>query len=146
MIFDKIENINRYEKSIPYYEEIIEIINQNIESKSIGEYKVNDELRYIISQYESIRDKPFEVHKNEIDLQIILNGNEKMEIGNPVEIIQKYDKIGDCALAIGVPIASVNARVNDFVLFSIGEYHKPGIMIEEKQTIKKIIFKIKSGI
>lgn len=145
MIFDKIENISRYEKSIPYYEEIIEIINQNIDSKEIGEYKVNDELRYVISQYESVRDKPFEVHKNEIDLQLMLSGIEKMEIGNPTEIIQEYDRIGDCALAIGETTVSVNAGVNDFVLFPIGEYHKPGIMIKEIKTIKKIIFKIKSG-
>lgn len=143
MIFDNIRNINKYKVIIPHYNEIIELLEKDLKNVELGEYKVNNNLRYIISKYNGEREKPFEVHKNEIDLQIILSGKEKMEVGNPTKELQKYDIKSDCALSLGNTSASIFVRKNDFVLFFREEYHKPGILIDESITIKKVIFKIK---
>ncbi len=143
MIFDEIQNLKKYKNLIPHFNSIEKIVNTNLTNLKEGSYQVQDGLRYIVSKYTSQKDKPFEVHYDEIDLQIIIEGEEKMEIGKPILEIQKYDKETDCALSSGYTTASLKAATNTFVIFYPNEYHKPGITYSDEKLIKKIIFKIK---
>jgi YhcH/YjgK/YiaL family protein len=143
MIFDRIENLGKYESVIPHYKSIKEILKKDLLNHKEGCYKVEEGLSYIVSKYETLKEKPFEVHHEKIDLQIVISGEEKMELGKPTLEIQSYDSEGDCALSEGHSTSTIYSTNENFALFYPFEYHKPGISINEDILIKKIIFKIK---
>ena len=96
MIIDSVENLQTYAKEIPLLQEVVKIIHEtDFASLEKGSYSTNnDAIRYIIFDYELQKenDTRYEAHRIETDLQIVINGTEKFQIGwtTPVQIVEEY--------------------------------------------------------
>ena len=89
-----------------------------------------------------------EVHEKYVDIQIIVNGQEKMfvpglEVG---ENTLPYDPNGDCALyAMPNPdtCSSATLQAGEFAIFLPNEQHCPSMAIgEESKPVNKIVVKV----
>ncbi|MEI9943626.1 MAG: YhcH/YjgK/YiaL family protein [Chitinophagaceae bacterium] len=86
----------------------------------------------------------FESHKNYIDLQYVITGDENMgkTTVDAVKVDRPYSEPNDIAYYTGEgKIYTVHA--NEFLLFFPGEAHRPNITPGGNKVVKKIVIKIK---
>ncbi len=147
MIYDTLTNMASHSILVPALKTIISILDkENLYEKSVGEYKTNsDSVRYTLSLEEtSFNQIPYEMHRNETIVQIILSGKELFSLtwrehtkGLP------YDEQLDCMYLEGDPISVINASENHFILFFPGEPFRSSGAIESKALVRKAVFTIK---
>lgn len=148
MIFDTLENLPKYAHLLGGIKEAVRCLqNEDFTEKAAGSYKTDDPgCRYNIGEYEtSDKDKRFETHRLEADIQIMLKGSEIMEYTSPALCKNhgEYIEERDISFADGDTLLRFTAVPGFFVLFFAGEPHKPGLPVSEPEKVKKVVFKIK---
>lgn len=138
MIIDQLENIHLYKNIIP--EEIFNDIQNNLQEKTDKDFVKN------FIHYKTAEDKPFEQHQKNIDLHIILKGEESFGmIGNDEYIItQPYDEKDDASLgkAKHNDYLITPFKENQFAIFFKEEAHKVGWCNQHKPSdVEKIVYK-----
>lgn len=148
MIFDKTENIDKY-SIIP--EDIKIFIKKALfDDISAGRYELNNGNYVNIDEYftRPASDCRLEAHKKYIDIQLLLDGKEKLQYTytDGLKISENYDENCDIMFFDNPEylLNSVILNKNTFVLLYPHEAHKPGINYNETGLkIKKAVFKIK---
>jgi len=145
MILDKITNFSRYAMFFPEIAGLIE--NSKMLPSSIGRHPINENSYLLISEYEgtSPDQVQFECHRRYIDVQLLIQGCEKLVYADvtKLETKQPYESLTDCELLEGEG-ETITLKAGHFVVFFPGEAHKPGLKDGNKVTHnRKIIFKIK---
>lgn len=137
MIFDKLENIHRYLDS-----KTIEEIRKIEFNKGFN--KISDKLAVIGLEYETGDEKKFlwEAHRKNIDLHIILEGNEKVYISDIINMKSTKEYEDDYELFEGDKEYEVSLRTGYFLLMYPNEVHKTCIWENESCKVKKNVFKI----
>lgn len=148
MIFDSIDKLYLYEASFPSLKTVSEILsNENLLEKQPGSYTTKDSnCRYNICQYNTVEgEKDFEIHKNEADVQIMLEGEEYMTAPERSisEKASPYDAEKDIHFVSGNKIVKYTGKPGYFAIFFPGEPHAPGIAIDKSINAKKVVFKLK---
>ena len=148
MIFDNLENLNLYTGVIPQLKDIIELINSGNMEYTKGSYTTDIKgVRYNVAEYLS-KDQDeapeFEFHKKEIDLQIMVEGEEIIDGASrdATRYTEEYNKDTDCSMVETIENNFVHLVKDMFVIYLTGEPHKPGLAVENPSPVKKIIFKI----
>ncbi len=143
MIKDKLINLERYKE---LFSEIIKQINStNLDSLSTGRYDISDNLYFLVLDYKTTSNdiNILENHKKYIDFQLIIRGAEKIAISDTfIKKHKEYSEESDYELVISNP-EFIELKEEEFIVFYPGEYHRPGVINEQSQDIKKIVFKIK---
>ena len=150
MIVDHIDRFSRY-PAIPHHSEILAFLAAHeVQALADGEYPVLG--RTVTARVFSYRTRPadeldFEIHRNHLDVQVILAGTEFMMTARPNQLaITNTPAIpmsGDWIFytATGCTSAFVVAQ-GHFAVFYPGEAHKPNCMIQAPEPVKKLIFKV----
>jgi biofilm protein TabA len=148
MIIDRIENLSKYIPALPQLKEVVSIIESGALSVlPLGGYPGTDpSLRYSIMRYESemVEEKPYEIHHRDADVQILLAGRERMDIGDSESFVPtgEYNTERDIVFGSGRKIAAYHADPSLFVIFFPEEPHAPGIADGGDRDVKKVVFKI----
>ena len=148
MIFDNLENLDLYAGVIPQLKDIIKLLeNGDIEYEK-GSYTTDIKgVRYNVAEYLS-KDQDeapeFEFHKKEIDLQIMLEGEEIIDGASrdAAKYADDYNAETDCSMVETIENNFIHLVKDMFVIYLTGEPHKPGLAVENPAPVKKIIFKI----
>lgn|GEM_PF-407443 len=115
MIIDRIENLSKYIPALPQLKEVVSIIESGALSVlPLGGYPGTDpSLRYSIMRYESemVEEKPYEIHHRDADVQILLAGRERMDIGDSESFVPtgEYNTERDIVFGSGRKIAAYHA-------------------------------------
>jgi YhcH/YjgK/YiaL family protein len=147
MILDKIENWKIYFKS-PIFDAIFEDLKTYTIDTPNGVYKNNENYYFKVMTYNTKLDSTIiESHKKEIDVQILLSGNEHIKIYNEAAVAVKdiYDEESDCQFynVIGKPITEIYLEPTYMAIFFPDDIHQPQFALENKiETLKKIVIKI----
>lgn len=147
MIVDKIENWKIYFKS-SIFETMFEDLKKYTNATPNGVYKDNENYYFKVMTYDTkLYSTIIESHRKEVDVQILLSGNEHIKIYNEssVEIKEVYDIESDCQFynAIGKPFTEINLEPNYMAVFFPDDIHHPQFAVENKiETLKKIVIKI----
>ena len=99
MIFDEIDNWEKYFGHLERFHEIFEELNSVTPEKANGIYRINSSCYYKIMSYKTkIFPSIIESHKKEVDVQISLKGKEHIKIysADNVETLEEYDSKTDC--------------------------------------------------
>lgn len=102
MIYDKINNWKLYFQN-PIFKNIFEELNNYNINTPNGEYKNNDYYYFKVMSYNAEKESTIiESHKKEVDIQMLLSGNEQIKLYdiNLVKVIKEYDLITDCVFYI----------------------------------------------
>lgn len=147
MIIDKLENISLY-TNIP--KEVTEFIANLSKDLSLGKYKLSKENFINVETYntKSIINGKFESHKNYIDIQILLDGQERIYVTNinGLTILEPYNEDRDITF-YSDNLDDKNYVTLDgtnFVVLFPHEAHAPQISEDdESKKVLKVVAKIK---
>lgn len=147
MIVDKIENWRIYFKNAMFSDIFKELESYNIDTTN-GIYKNHENYYFKVMSYDTkLNSGIIESHKKEVDVQILLSGNENIKIYNStsVAITELYDAATDCQFYKNIdnPISEINLEPGYMAIFFPDDIHHPQCAVSNKiETLKKIVIKI----
>ena len=111
-----------------------------------GSYEIEDKDIFVnIVEYETCEkeDRFWEAHKKYIDVHLMLDGCERIDINFIENLEQKeYEEEGDFLPLEGEHNSYVELRKGDFLVCYPEDAHMTAIKVNEKENIKKAIFKV----
>jgi YhcH/YjgK/YiaL family protein len=148
MILDTLNNIDIYkEMSKDIYAGLIFISNAET-SIGLGEYIINNKVKAIVSEYETISNfhRGYESHKKVIDIQYPIVGLERIKWSPIREMTVNipYDPERDRTFFLNPSIQGTNIDIGNgiFAIMFPEDGHSPQHFIDKPQKIKKITVKI----
>ena len=87
----------------------------------------------------------YQTHKNYIDIQCIINGEEKIGVTNYKNclIAEQYNEEKDIEfLNYSGDELYITMKKNEFIILHPQDAHKPSISIGKTQKVKKIVVKV----
>ena len=123
------------------------LVSTDFSSIDDGRHEINEYAYVNIQTYQTKDDALFEAHKEYIDIQYVIEGEEKIGVAN----------VDDCKTAISYDkekdIEFLNLKTNKSTYYPLtkGEYmilypqdaHKPSIALKSKSTVRKAVVKVK---
>lgn len=133
------------------YEKLTDALNyiKNLDKSSLipGKYEVNDEFFYMYMEYEAKEptDSIYEAHKNYVDIQYIVDGQEHVDVSfeEYMELATPYDSEKDIMFFKNPQ--KYFSRIlgpEEYVILLPHELHKPGQKVGENGNVKKIVGKV----
>lgn len=151
MIFDTINNLNKYE-SIPNLDLIVNFIkNKNLSDLPEDDIEIKGKELFVkaLRYFPKLaQERNFEIHKIYTDVQLIVKGIEKVQITNKEnlekEIEDKKGREDFQFFTASRYISEIIAKENNFVVFFPGEPHKPSCFCQKlDEPVLKVVFKTK---
>lgn len=147
MVTDILENLPLYvglsenfRKAISY------ILTNDLKKLPIGKTNIHDELIFAsVSEYHTLtsEEAKWESHKVFADIQIVLEGEEKIGYA-PITVmnaITKYDCTRDLIFYSGHG-DYISMRPGNFAIFLPGDAHQPCVAAKLPMAVKKVVFKV----
>ena len=117
----------------------------DLDKFSDGRYTIDGDRIFVnIQSYETKRDALFEAHRKYIDIQYMIEGEEKIGVARYSECKNEipYDNIRD--------IEFLSCKADNYQLLKKGEFlilypedaHKPSIAIDNPNKVKKAVVKV----
>ncbi|WP_372774032.1 YhcH/YjgK/YiaL family protein [Mangrovibacterium sp.] len=141
------EFYKQYQANPELWKAVFKFMKQDLSAMEVGKYPlVGTQAFAMISEYDTKEPEnaKWEAHKNYIDLQYVISGEEKMgilplsEAKNAMEYNEQKDLIfygeNDGELHLATPEA--------FFLFFPDDVHRPCIKADESAPVKKLVAKI----
>lgn len=147
MIISKLENSYRIESLHPLFKKLFGYIKQHdLLNQETGKIVLDGDNLFInnVAIDGISKDKqPLEIHRDYIDVHILLEGNETIgwkALEELKEEIKPYAKKEDCALYSDKPTTFVNIQPGEFVIVFPEDPHAPAI---GNGKIRKLIAKVR---
>lgn len=142
MIFDTINNLNKYININVGFKTVLDFINNNdLHSLPLGKFTIDNNVWYNNQEYIGKEEtNKYESHIKYIDIQLLLDGEEYIDYSKDKAIVNEINE-KDCYFQESVDKTRLRLSKNYFAIFFPGELHKPGIKINSNK-IKKIVFKV----
>jgi YhcH/YjgK/YiaL family protein len=137
------KNRERWEKAFNFLK------TNNLEKISIGRYELEGANLFVnVDEYttKNEEDCRFEAHREYIDIQYLVYGEEKIGIttlGNTIEIIP-YDSIKDITFLTAEQNNYRIASPDKFFVFFPEDAHQPCVKTDENTKVRKVVVKIRS--
>ena len=149
MIYDKFENIGLYFDKNRQLGKAIDFAAGFDKSQPDGRYDVDgDNIYAIVMTYETktVEELKFEGHKKYIDIQLLLNGQEYMDVSLDKDLVvdTPYSRQNDVVLfAQPKYSASVLLKSGNFAIAFPDDIHQPGRMVEQAGQVRKMVIKVR---
>lgn len=144
MIFDRIEKIDNYDIDKTAVE-FIKTLSIDTECKK---YILSENVYANVEEYITKESGFFEAHKDYIDIQLLLTGEEQIQVTDKdaLEIKEEYDSNRDIAFFYDGDSNVTNITLSKgwFAILYPHEAHKPQLTFKETQKVKKVVVKIKN--
>ncbi len=149
MIIDKLSNSHLYSGLGERINKAFAYLNETDFSKmELGKYEIDsDNIFALVNEYNTKDESEgkLEAHKKYIDVQFVAKGKELMgyvPLGNQ-EVIEEYSEQNDISFFSGEKsFAQVDEGM--FAIFFPTDIHLPGIKVNEKSYVKKVVIKVKA--
>ncbi len=147
MIYDELSNLEKYYHLFSNYSDIQSfLLNFDFSKVTPQRFKITESVYANISEYltQSEVNLNWEIHKQYLDIQIAIDGKEYIgySINKNMDCIEPYAEDKDIAFYRGTAQLYLPLKNDFFAIFFPGEFHKPGIMIDEPVKVKKIVIKV----
>jgi len=148
MIFDKLENAQIYYALNNNFKTAFEFLkNTDLKNQECGQYTINEDIFYNLQEYNTKEIAPFEAHREHIDIQFVIKGEEKMGFSHLENFTpsSEYNKEKDVIFGEikNSSESFVVVQEGFFTIFTPEDAHAPALSINCAQTVKKVIIKIK---
>ena len=143
MIFDSLKNIDSY-KGLSIYPALQYFATQDFSAVTAGRHELDGENFYMLNEYRSEAKTLSEAHRDYIDIQILLEGEEYIGVAPltddmvAVEANEEKDyRLYDCE------VARIAMKPGYFMVLYPQDVHMPGDAMEQPVACRKIVGKIK---
>jgi biofilm protein TabA len=147
---DKEEFVKEYNAHKDWWDKAFAFIkNTDLAALKTGDHPiVGDDVfaRVTEGPLKQLDSSKWEAHKNYHDIHYVIRGKEKIGIGlvSSATVIVPYDSKRDIAFYDGQGSYYIGDTSNFFIAFT-KHIHRPGLEIDGKNTIKKLVIKIRSS-
>ena len=147
MIKDKIENADLYVNTHPLFAKAFDWLKEFGKTAPDGKVFIEGEDLVAIPQHYTSHpytDDKYETHKRYIDIQVVLEGEELVYLGNPEQMAVNipFDVEKDIDFRTGFGEATT-LSAGEFMVIYPHEAHEPGVSpASGDKPIHKIIFKV----
>lgn len=150
MILDDINNLKDYEKIGFDSKKVLEFI-ERVEKEQLeeGRYELDGDKMFAMIQVYETKEREeclYEAHKLYADIQYVVEGTEMMYVAH----IDRLDVVEDRTPEADILFyekadedAALMVNAGYFTLFLPQDGHMPCCNYKEKQTVKKIVFKVR---
>lgn len=149
MLYSKIGLLNEYDLDSPKFKTAFSFLqNTNLEKLQEGWIQLDNNVRVSVQRYTSFKwdDNKFETHKNFLDLQYVISGEELCAVCHKEDlgpIYTPYDEQKDIAFYEDPrDYSSIILKARDLVILTPDDPHKPRCSIGFPLEIRKIVIKI----
>lgn len=124
----------------------------NLQEKTPGRYELQgDNIFMNVMQFatQSPEQKKAELHREYIDIQVLLSGEERILFGMTDSARQCEEMHVEDDYQLCSQIADEQVMVlkpGRFVIFMPGEPHKPGCVVQAPMDIKKVVIKVRASL
>ena len=121
------------------------LTNKNLKSIEDGRYELlNSDIYANVQTYQTKENGLFEAHRQYIDLQFIVSGEEKIGVSDikNCKTVEAYDTERDVEFLEAENFNDVIMKENDFMILYPEDAHRPCITNDHPTTVKKIVVKI----
>ena len=121
------------------------IKNNDLKNMPDGKYQIDEKNYANIQTYETKDNAPYEAHREYIDIQYIINGEELSGVTDYTNCSskEKYNKEKDIEfLNCNTPEEFHKIKEGEFFVFFPHDAHKPALKTNKKQIVKKVIVKV----
>ena len=143
MIYDRIENIDTY-KLDSVAVEFIKNLSSDIECKK---HILSDNIYANVEEYTTKDVGYFEAHRDYLDIQILLSGEEIIEYTPLIGLKTKdeYDKTRDIEFFFDgeSQITPIKLQKGLFTVLYPQDAHKPQLKFKSNMPVKKVVVKVK---
>ncbi|MBQ6516634.1 YhcH/YjgK/YiaL family protein, partial [bacterium] len=140
------KNLNNFKNLFFESESIFNFISdENLKNISDGKYRIlNEDIYANVQTYQTKEKGLFEAHRQYIDLQFIVSGEEKIGVADikNCKTITAYDKEKDVEFLDAENFDDIIMKENDFLILYPEDAHRPCITIDNPTTVKKVVVKI----
>ena len=150
MIYDSLNNIEFYKGLSPDIYEGLKFLQQVNPDIAVGVHQLTPNVKAIVSEYttQASKENGYEAHRQNIDIQYLLKGNEKIAC-LPVEELSEtkpYNEETDAAFYNAVSDLSPSTfdlRSGYFAIFFPQDGHMPQLCVNEPGKVKKVVVKVR---
>jgi YhcH/YjgK/YiaL family protein len=148
MIFDNIKRAGLYYSLGEKITKALQYLSQtNFANVEPGKYEIDgQEIFAIVQTYNTkpLSVSKWESHKNYIDIQYIVAGQEKIGYteSSKAFVVQEYNPEKDCTIYKGNG-NFLTAEEGHFAIFFPSDIHMPSIAINIPKEVKKVVMKVK---
>ena len=148
MIFGNIKNLKEYDFLSKAIQECFTYAQaHDLKSYAKGSHEIDGERLFVnIVKYTttSAEERFWEAHKNYLDLHLMLNGSEQIDLNFIDNMELKEFVPNDDFLPMeGPKNSSVVLTSGDFLICYPADAHRTAVAVNQPESIKKAIFKIK---
>ena len=121
------------------------IKNNNLENMPDGRYEISDKIYANLQSYITKEDAPYEAHRDYIDIQYMVKGEEQSGVTDYKNCSTKeeYNKEKDIEfLNCNKKEEFYKIGEKEFFVFFPHDAHKPALKINENKNVKKVIVKV----
>jgi YhcH/YjgK/YiaL family protein len=148
MIYDRFENMLLYCQPGSRLHRALVFARDVARAVPDGRMEVDgDRLYASVATYEtgSREDRRFEAHRKYIDVQVVLEGEEVIDVSldRDLPTLEAYDEERDVMFLVPPQeVASLAMRPGFFAVFYPHDTHRPGCRQQGKQRVRKIVLKV----
>ncbi len=144
MIFDSLKHIENYKGLGDVYTALKFLAETDFTNMEIGKYELNENIYYMVQEYETKPKTVAELHEKYIDIQLIVSGKEVIGVA-PIEcekelVEAKPEKDVWKYTCETQPIWLTD---NEFMVLYPSDIHMPGSTIGESVKCRKVVVKVK---
>lgn len=125
---------------------ISSFISKLNENNATGKYEIDgDKIFAMISSYETRQQGEYEAHREYVDIQLLLVGEENVYVGSSLGAEQTVEYTPDCEMFRFVPETAncIQLHVGNFAVFMPNELHMPNMdSINGTFTNLKVVVKV----
>ncbi|WP_028863115.1 N-acetylneuraminate anomerase [Psychromonas aquimarina] len=150
MIFGHIEDTQHNQQLPGAIQKAVAFLNNSdLQELSLGRHEIDGEFMFanvMTFTTADAADKQAEVHKEYIDVQCLISGEEKIEFcleDSTCPVAQSYDADNDFYLVQSInKVSEINLSPKMFAVFFPEQPHKPGCLINKPGALKKVVIKV----
>jgi len=154
MIYDKIENRHRYQSHKGVSKALEDISTRDFTLMEQGRYELEDGIFFMVQDYDTlpVEEKKLEYHKSYIDIQLVCSGRESFMYlpGAALTCDGSFDTDKDLGFYNEKPAdmlaceeaAMLELSEGMFAVLYANEAHAPGIDASQKQSVRKVVYKV----
>ena len=146
MIKDCLKNAQTYYGISENLRTGFEWIKKNdLKSMSDGRYEITDKIYANLQSYMTKDDAPYEAHRDYIDIQYMVTGEEASGVTDysNCSVKEEYNKEKDIEFLVNnAEEEQYKIKEGEFFVFFPADAHKPALKIGENKKVKKVIVKV----
>lgn len=152
MIWDTLENLQRYEQALPALAEALRFARTVDSDQPEKKFDLRGEDMYaMVSTYETLPVKitAFEAHRKYADVQMVLQGRERIDVADLtcLEEEEAYNADRDVAFyECHSEYSTLAMTPGLFVLLLPNEAHRPGLQLTGPEPVRKLVIKIRASL